>query len=274
MIYTHTHAHTRTYMRARARVYNKENAIFFHKMNSNRFYLQLIREFVFVIALFLCTSDNDYRCNAIKFWSNVVCYLENLKILHFYNVFDNSKSFILLEYSDVFIYDIARKCETTVILKTYVLRDPRNTFYSANGVVYGSVISSIQKIRWSEHMIIFQTMSSVEKISMQNNKEGNTQNIYVFLMRNIYSFDQILKNDSILTWNSRDRFIVLIIQSNEYNRLNKSNMKIDDILKLLWAKHKIQGVFVSNMMLVNNTSSINRIIRTYNPFAKINDSGL
>jgi len=63
----------------------------------------------------------------------------------------------------------------------------------------------------------------------------------------------------------------LIIQSNEYNRLNKSNMKINDILKLLWFKYKIQGVFVSNMMLVNNTSSINRIIRTYNPFAKIND---
>jgi hypothetical protein len=235
-----------------------------------------MREFVFMISLFLCTtSSNDYRCNAIKFWSNVVCYLENLKILHFYSVFDNSKSFILLEQcSDVFIYSIARKCKITIILKTYVPHDSRSTFYSANGVVYGPEIRPFIRKITSEDIIIFQAMSSVERISMQNDKKGNTRNVYVFLVRDIYSFDQVLKNDSMFTWNSRDRFIVLIIQSNGHNRLNKLNVRIDDILKLLWSKHKIQGVFVSDMMLINNTSPVNRVIRTYNPFTKINDSGL
>jgi len=240
--------------------------------------LQLIREFVFMISLFLCTtSGNDYRCNAIKFWSNVVCYLKNLKILHFYSVFynDNSKSFIFLEEcSEVFIYDIAHKCETTIILKTYVLHDSRSTFYFANDIVYGAVVQPFILKNISKDMIIFQAISSVERISVQNNKEGNTWDVYVFLVRDIYSFNQILKNDSILKWNPRDRFIVLIIQhEHEHNQLNESNVRIDDVLKLLWSKRKIQSVFVSDMMLVNKTFPVSRVVRTYNPFAKINDSG-
>ncbi|EZA50867.1 hypothetical protein DMN91_011411 [Ooceraea biroi] len=106
---------------------------------------------------------------------------------------------------------------------------------------------------------------------MQNYKEGNTWNVHVILARDIHSFDQVSKNDSIFAWNPQDRFIVLIVRSNDHNRLNESDMRIDDVLKSLWSKRKMQSVFISEM-LVSDTSRINRVIRTYNPFAKINDS--
>lgn len=250
-------------------------------MDSNKsLHLQLARKFILLISLSLhTTSDsNNYPRKAIEFWSSVVCSLDNLKILDFHYVLDGDRSFASLQRdcSEIFLRDVARKCETTtILLKTHVLRDPRNTFYSSsnNKMVHGTMKrSAIRKIA-SENVITSQAISpSIERIPVQNNEEGNTWHVHVILARDIQSFDLVSKDDSIFSWNPRDRFIVLIARSNEHrHRLDESDVRIEDVLKSLWSKRKVQAVFISE--IVPDTSPADRVLYTYNPFAKINDYG-
>ncbi|XP_050450325.1 uncharacterized protein LOC126850903 isoform X2 [Cataglyphis hispanica] len=233
----------------------------------------LIREFALMALLFLPTlSDNDCQwCHAIEFWSSVICSMENSKTVHFHSVLDDNSNSIHLESCfEAFVHSIARKCAIATMLRTYTFPDPENTsFVDDNDVIYEIVKQpSIWKIT-SDDELPFQVTSAKIKRIIRNSKAfgENTWNVHVILPKNIRSFDQISKDDSTFEWKPHDRFIVLIACREKV--LNKS--RLDGILKTLWTKRKVQSILVAETIAVNDTKT-DRAIRSYNPFAKVNDS--
>ncbi|XP_029680584.1 uncharacterized protein LOC115246109 isoform X2 [Formica exsecta] len=233
----------------------------------------LIREFALITLIFLPSlSSNDCQwCRAVEFWSSVICSVENSKIVHFHGV-DNNRSSILLEPCfETFVRSIERKCAITTILRTYTFPDSENTSFVDNNDVTHEIAKrpSIWKINTSDDEFPFRvTSAKIERI--QNNKAfgEDTWNVHVILPKNIHAFDQISKDGSRFEWKPHDRFIVLIACREEV--LNKS--KLDGILKTLWTKHKVQGILVAETIAVVNDTQTDRAIRSYNPFAKVNDS--
>jgi len=208
--------------------------------------------------------------------------MEDIKTVNFYDVLENvrkSSSIFLDQCVQALVYDIARKCETTIVSRIYTLRDmeSRAPFVSNNDVSHRSVKqASIWKIISGDALPSRVMPSAAGKIRIQSDEtfDRNTRDVHVILAKDIYSFDQISKDDRTFEWNSHDRFIVLIARFPKKRGLsNQLNSKIGDILKTLWYKRKVQKIFVSEAILINDTVRINQIIHIYNPFAKVNDSG-
>ncbi|XP_029161062.1 uncharacterized protein LOC114932827 [Nylanderia fulva] len=233
-----------------------------------------IREFVLVTLLFLPTPvpGNDCRwCSAVEFWSSVVCSMENSKTIHFHGVLDNNRNSILLERCfEAFAHSIPRKCAITTMLRTYVFSDMENytSFIDNNDVIYRVAKPlSISKITSDDELPFLVTPTATVRFRSYNRDSfgENTWNVHVILVKNVRSFDQISKNDnSKFEWKPRDRFIVLIACQEE--TLNKP--RLDGVLKTLWSKRKVQSVLVA----VVDDARIDSTVRTYNPFAKVNDS--
>ncbi|XP_072757068.1 uncharacterized protein [Anoplolepis gracilipes] len=229
----------------------------------------LIREFALVALLFLPTlSGNDCRwCHAVEFWSSVVCFMENSKTIHFHIVLDDNKSSSLLERCfEAFVHSIAHKCVITTVLTTYTPPDPENTSFIDKKDVIHEIAKrpSILKITSEDEFPFRVTSAKIEQIQSDKPFGENTWNVHVILAKNIRSFDQISK-DSKFEWKSHDRFIVLIVCREEV----PNNSRLDGILKMLWSKRKVQSILVSETIAVINDT---RTVRTYNPFAKVNDS--
>ncbi|KYM93703.1 hypothetical protein ALC62_15689 [Cyphomyrmex costatus] len=212
--------------------------------------------------------------------------MEYIKIVNFYGVFErssnsssSSRSAIFLEqYFQAFVHDITRKCETTILSRIYT-SDSENLASFVNNNAAHAVVKrpSIWKIISSD-VFLSRVMPSnnvagrIRKIRSDKTFSRNTWNVHVILTRGVHSFDEISK-DGTFEWNSHDRFIVLLARlPEEHDLSNELNSRIDDILKTLWLEHKVQKVFVSEATLVNDTVRINRSVRTYNPFTKVNDS--
>jgi hypothetical protein len=245
--------------------------------------LQLIREFILMALLFLgvVSSDDSRWCGTLEFWSSVVCSMGNSKVVNLHGVLDGNKEPTLFERClKTFIRSVARKCETTIVSKTYVLRDAGNaSFIDNNSVVRKAVERSlIWKIaESSDDALIYPTTSSAsERIRVRNVKAfaGNTWNVHVILTGDIRSLEQISKNGSTFEWNAQDRFIVLIARREKHGLSVESYSKIDDVLRTLWSDRKMHRVSVSEAIFVNDKIPINQVVRTYNPFAKVNNSGL
>lgn len=207
--------------------------------------------------------------------------MKDIKTVNFHNVLGSAKSSSFFEQCfQVFVREVAHKCETTIISRIYTLRDKENrtSFVGNNDVVVHRSVK--QPPIWtpiSDYSFIpSQVMPlATGNIQIRSDKTfDNTWNMHVILMRDIHSFDQISRDDTTFEWNSHDRFVVLIARFPErHEPSNESNSKIDNILKTLWSKRKVQKIFVSGAIFLNDTIQINRIVRTYNPFAKVNDSG-
>jgi len=247
--------------------------------------LQLIREFIPVALLFLgaMSSNDDRWCGALEFWSSVVCSMENSKVVNLHGVLDGNKEPNLFKRClKTFMRSVARKCETTIVLKTHALRDAGNASFVDNNSIARRAVerrSLIWKIAGSsgDALVSPATSSPSERIRARNVKAfgGNTWNVHVILTGDIRSLEQISKNGSTFEWNAQDRFIVLIARREKHERLSiESHSKIDDVLKTLWSERKMHRVSVSEAILANDTVPINQVVRTYNPFAKVNNSGL
>lgn len=237
-------------------------------------YSQLIREFALVVLLFPPTLlGNDYRWyRAVEFWSSVVCSMENSKTVHFHGVLDNNKNSILFERCfEAFVRSIARKCSTTTVLRTYTFPDSGDTsFVDDNNVICGIAKEpSMWKITSNDKRPFLIKSARVERIQNDKAFGKNTWNVHVILAKNIRSFDKISKDGSTFEWKPYDRFIILIVCQEEM--LYKS--RLDDILKTLWSKHKMQSILVAETIAVADDTRIDQAIRIYNPFAKVNDSG-
>lgn len=218
-------------------------------------------------------SDCQRWHNAIEFWSNVTCSMEDTKTVNFHSVLESGESF-LGRCFQAFVYDIARKCETAIVSRIYTLRDTDNLTFS--DVVRPVERPPIWKVASSgEDAIPFRVMGPAGKTRIRSDEtcDRNTWNMHVILARDIRSFDQISRDDTTFEWNPHDRFIVLIARLPErHGSSNESNSRIDDILETLWSKRKVQKIFVSEAIFRNDAIQIDRIVRTYNPFAKVNDS--
>ncbi|KAL6259301.1 hypothetical protein P5V15_009219 [Pogonomyrmex californicus] len=238
----------------------------------------MIHELALVTFFLRTISNSDCQWhNAIEFWSNVVCSIENVKTVNFHGVFDSGRSSIFLDQCfQTFVKDITHKCQATIASKIYMLRDSENltSFITNNDIIQRVVerpsickITSGGKIpsRAIKSLIARRTRIRSGRVSGKN-----TWNVHVILARDIHSFHQISKDASTFPWNPHDRFIALIALPEENNSL--SNPELDDILKTLWFKRKVQKILVSNVILVNDTIQINQTVHTYNPFAKVNDS--
>lgn len=244
--------------------------------------LQLFREFFLAALLFLgAVSSNDGRwCSALEFWSSVVCSMENSKVVNVHGVLDSNKEPTLFERClKAFTHSVAQKCETTILLKTHVLgeRAKNTSFADDNSIVRRAVERSLIWESSSDALLSPATSSAGERIRARNVKAfgGNTWNVHVILTSDVRSLEQISKNGSTFEWNARDRFVVLIARREKHGRLSvESRSKIDDVLRTLWAERKVHRVSVSEAILVNDTIPITQVVRTYNPFAKVNDSGL
>jgi len=255
-------------------------------VNSIDFYLQIICEFALLLfaSLHIASSSSYQWYNAIEFWSNVVCSMKDIKTMNFHGILESSISkrnaIFLEQYFQAFIYDVTRKCETTILSRIYTPPDSENLFVNNNDIAYRVVKRpSIWKII-SGDALPSRVMPSnnvarkIRKIRSDKTFDG-TWNMHIILIRDVHFFDQISKDGTTFKWNSHDRFIVLFARFPEEHRLsNKLNSRIDDILKTLWFKHKVHKVFVSEVILINDTIRIDRTVRTYNPFTKVNNSGL
>ncbi|KMQ93629.1 glutamate receptor delta-2 subunit [Lasius niger] len=158
------------------------------------------------------------------------------------------------------------------MLRTYTLSDPENytSFINNNDVIHGiAKRPSIWKITSDDELPFLVTPATIERIRSNKAFGENTWNVHVILAKNIPSFDHITKDGSTFEWKPNDRFIVLIACQEEM--LNKS--RLDDILKTLWSKRKVHSVLVAEAIAVVNDTRIDQAVRTYNPFAKVNDSG-
>lgn len=217
--------------------------------------------------------------------------MEDTKTVNFHVVLESRKSSTFLEQCfQTFVYDIARECETTIMSRIYTLCDSENLVSLNNSDVAHRTHMAVK--RPSIREITSDDASSSRampleaagRIQMRSDKTftRNTWNVHLILVRDIHSFDQISQADTTeFEWNPQDRFIVLIARFPEEGAIdsfdspsNESNSRINDVLKTLWSKRKVQKIFVSETILVKDTVRINRIVRTYNPFAKVNDSGL
>lgn len=236
--------------------------------------MQLIREFALVVLLFPPTLlGNDYRWyHAVEFWSSVVCSMENSKTVHFHGVLNNNNNSILFEqYFEAFARSIAHKCSITIILKTYTFPDSENTsFVDNNDVICGIAKEpSMWKITSNDELPFLVTSAKVERIRSDKAFGKNTWNVHVILVKSIRSFDKMSKDGSMFKWKSYDRFIILIICREEMLYMSR----LDDILKTLWFKYKMQSILVAEAIAIADDTRIDQAVRTYNPFAKINDSG-
>lgn len=248
----------------------------------------MIRQFALVVflALLYTVSSSDCRwSNALEFWSNVICSMEDIKIVNFHDVLESGRGSIFLEQcSQAFVYDRARKCETTIISRIYRLRDRSGnvaSFVSNTDVAADRPVKrpSIWKSRTAGDALPSRARPSAvgrrHEIRSDESLDGNTWNVHVILTRDIRSFEQISRDDATFEWNSHDRFIVLVARfPEERGPSNESDSRIANILKTLWCKRKVQKIFVSEVaILANDTVRLDRRVRTYNPFAKVNDSG-
>lgn len=242
----------------------------------------MIHQFALVVLFALLHTVSSSDCqwhDAIEFWSNVTCSMEDIKTVNFHDVLESVRkdSIFLDQCVQALVYDIARKCETTIISRIYTLRDIKSLvpFVSNNDVSHRSVKQpSIWKIISGDALPSRVMPSAAGKIRIQSDEtyDRNTRDVHVILARDIYSFDQISKDDTTFKWNSHDRFIVLIARFPK-KLSNELSSRIGDILKTLWYKRKVYKIFVSEAILINDTVRINQIVHTYNPFAKVNDSG-
>ncbi|XP_067208039.1 uncharacterized protein [Linepithema humile] len=206
--------------------------------------------------------------------------MENSKVVNLHGVLGGNKEPTLFERClKAFMHSVARKCETTIVLKTYVPRDAGNTSFVDNNSIVRRAIerSLIWKIAGSsgDALVSPAPSSASERIHARNVKAfgGNTWNVHVILTSDTRSLEQISKNGSTFEWNAQDRFIVLIARCESHGPLSvESYSKIDDVLRTLWSERKMYRVSVSETILVNDTIPINQVVRTYNPFAKVNDS--
>lgn len=208
--------------------------------------------------------------------------MEDIKTVNFHDVLESVResSIFLDQCVQTLACDIARKCETTIVSRIYTLRDMGSLapFVSNNDVSYRSVKQpSIWKIISGDALpsrVMPSAASGEIRIRSDKTFDRNTWDVHVILTRDIYSFGQISKDDTTFEWNSHDRFIVLVARFPKKHGLsNELNSRIGDILKTLWSKRKVQKILVSEAILINDTVRINRIVHTYNPFAKVNDSG-
>ncbi|XP_024869798.1 uncharacterized protein LOC112453325 isoform X2 [Temnothorax curvispinosus] len=249
-------------------------------------HVALVALFALLRTRTVSTSDCQWH-NAIEFWSNVVCSMEDIKTVNFHDVLESGRSSIVLERCfQAFVYDIARKCETTIVSRIHALDDAENlaSFVSNNDIAHiahrfakRASSASIWQVTSNDALPSrVRPSAAAGKIRIRSDKtfDGNTWNVHVILAKDIHSFDQIARGDTTFEWNSHDRFIVLITRFPEEQgpSSNESNSRIGNILKTLWSKRKVQKIFVSEATLVNDTVRINRIVRTYNPFVKVNDS--
>lgn len=242
---------------------------------------------VLFVLLYQAVSSSDRNAiewrNAIEFWSNVTCSMKDIKTVNVHNVLESeSKSSIFFEqYFQGFVQGVAHKCARTIsISRIYTLCNKENpTSFVGNDEVIDRSVKRPPIWNITSDYISSRVMPlTVGNIPTRKDKTFDsldTWNMHVILTRDIHSFDQISRDDTRFEWNSHDRFIVLIARFPErHGPSNESNSRIDDILKTLWSKHKVQKIFVSEgIFYINDTIQINRIVRTYNPFAKVNDSG-
>ncbi|TGZ54640.1 Glutamate receptor delta-2 subunit [Temnothorax longispinosus] len=188
--------------------------------------------------------------NAIEFWSNVVCSMEDIKTVNFHDVLESGRSSIVLERCfQAFVYDIARKCETTIVSRIHALDDAENlaSFVSNNDIAHiahrfakRASSASIWQVTSNDALPSrVRPSAAAGKIRIRSDKtfDGNTWNVHVILAKDIHSFDQIARGDTTFEWNSHDRFIVLITRfPEEQGPSNESNSRIGNILKTLWSK--------------------------------------
>lgn len=220
--------------------------------------------------------------------------MRGLKIVNFHSLLDSNKkdSRLIQHYLEILIYRITQKCEMTVITKMMYMpqKNERNTSFIDNnnrGICRTAERPSIWKFTSddcdydmldSQAILLSPLSSTAMETLIQDDKTvrgWNTWNIHVILMRDTRFFDEISKNNSTFEWNQQDRFLVLIAhRSKKRERLNESNLMINDILRTLWYERRVQNIFVSQVTLINDTTWIDRIVRTYNPFVKFNNSGL
>lgn len=196
--------------------------------------------------------------------------MENSKTIHFHGVLDNNKSSILFERCfEAFVHSIARKCSITIVLRTYTFPNSENTsFVNNNNVICGITKEpSMWKITSNDELPFRVTSAKIERIRSDKAFGKNTWDVHVILVKNIRSFDEISKDGSTFEWKPHDRFIILFVCREEM--LYKS--RLDDILKTLWSKHKMQSILVAEA--IANDTQIDQTVRTYNPFAKVNNSG-
>ncbi|XP_011860394.1 PREDICTED: uncharacterized protein LOC105557693 isoform X2 [Vollenhovia emeryi] len=246
----------------------------------------MIRQFATLLALLHAVSSSDCRWhNAAEFWSNVICSMKDIKTVNFHDVLESGASSIFLEQClQAFVHDIARKCEATIVSRIHALRNTEN----AASLVASNDERADRDARYAKRSSIWKIASgdalTCNRVTPSNNAAGetlvrndgsfdrDTWNVHVILTRDIRSFDQISRDDATtFKWNSHDRFIVLIARYPEEHGLSdEPDSKIDDILRTLWSRRKVQKIFVSEAILAEDTI---RIVRTYNPFAKANDSG-
>ncbi|XP_011051279.1 PREDICTED: uncharacterized protein LOC105144210 [Acromyrmex echinatior] len=241
----------------------------------------IICEFALLLfaSLHIASSSSNQWYNAIEFWSNVVCSMKDIKTVNFHGVLESSsisrRSAIFLErYFQAFIYDITHKCETTILSRIYTPPDSENLFVN-NDIAYRVVKRpSIWKIISGDALPSrVMLLNNVTKKIRSDKTFDRTWNMHVILTRDVHFFDQISKDSTTFEWNSHDRFIVLFARfSEEHGLSNELNSKIDDILKTLWFKHKVHKVFVSEAIFINDIVRIDRTVRTYNPFTKVNNS--
>ncbi|XP_014489479.1 PREDICTED: uncharacterized protein LOC106752352 [Dinoponera quadriceps] len=235
-------------------------------------------ELILVASLLLRVISVAGDCRwsqAVGFWSDVICSMENCKTVNFHRVHDRQNSTVVSRCFDELVLVVARKCEMTILSRAY--RSGDESFIDDEDAVRGSANrSSIWRITSSADALVTRPM--IKGISPQNDQkdpphERNTWNVHVILARDVRSFHRILRNE-MFEWNPRDRCIVLIVhrKKDQGERGNEPGVSIEDILRTLWYERKVYNIFVSDGVLVNGTSRINRFVSTYNPFAKVNDS--
>lgn len=199
--------------------------------------------------------------------------MKDIKTVKFHGVLESRNTsrrnaIFLEQYFQAFVSDITHKCETTILSKIYTPPDSENLFVNNN------VDVAYRVVKWPSFSKIISDDALPSRVMPSNNVAG--RNVHVILTRDVHSFDQISKDGTIFEWNSHDRFIVLLARfpAEEHELSNELNSRIDDILKTLWFKRKVHKVFVSEAILINDTVRTDRTVRTYNPFIKVNNSGL
>ncbi|XP_025157933.1 uncharacterized protein LOC105182887 isoform X2 [Harpegnathos saltator] len=256
----------------------------------------LTSEFILVVSLFLRAAsfgDYQWRREAVEFWSDVICSMENCKTAIFHRVPSGdagpASTDDVSRYLDDLVRGVARKCETTIVSRTYVYsrRSSEKSFVGDEDMVRENAecSSSIWSITF-DHVnlpVTRPTRRDAAKRTPTPNRDQdsshetrNTWNVHVVLAKNARAFDRAFLRNETFQWNPRDRFVVLIVdrrKKHQEDRENEPDVSIEDILRTLWHERKMYNVFVSEGILMNGTTRINRLASTFNPFVKINDSG-
>ncbi|EFN84854.1 hypothetical protein EAI_10312 [Harpegnathos saltator] len=255
----------------------------------------LTSEFILVVSLFLRAAsfgDYQWRREAVEFWSDVICSMENCKTAIFHRVPSGdagpASTDDVSRYLDDLVRGVARKCETTIVSRTYVYsrRSSEKSFVGGEDMVRENAecSSSIWSITF-DHVnlpVTRPTRRDAAKRTPTPNRDQdsshetrNTWNVHVVLAKNARAFDRAFLRNETFQWNPRDRFVVLIVdrrKKHQEDRENEPDVSIEDILRTLWHERKMYNVFVSEGILMNGTTRINRLASTFNPFVKINDS--